>query len=594
MAGTIIDQLTTIFDFKTDTSGINKADAAMDGFRHKTEKANETLEFFKRGIEVIGIALGLEKINEWANEWDNAQNKLRSTGLTGTELADTMQKLKAISKESGGDIEGLSELYQQLNVSLGETLDKSQLLQVTGDFSKMFAVNGTSAQNAKASMSDLSKALENQTVNWMELNRGLMDIPALNTMVKKQFKDMGTTLKDAMEGNKFSTQEFVKILLKLSPEINQQFRSTATTVTRASASMITSFEDFFSTLRQNTGITDFLISGLNAVGKTLDWLTKFMGTHANTMKAIGITLASIFTMIGIRMGIAFAPFLLSIAPIALAIGGLILVLDDFITFMKGGNSVIGSFVNWFNKSNEIVKVATLALGGMVAALIAYAATSKIVAIATTAMNVAMGIFNGLIAVLDVLLSPIVLIFLAIAAVLGLVIFSFTDAGKKFWSAIANYFIKGINWAWDKFKSFKDWLISAFVNIGSIILKPFKTLFDDIMGLINRIMNNSIIKSGLKLFGIDLSESKPKEAKTLSLAAQQDKILGLTNTNMMTTQNHAMSSATHINDNSHIVLNVSVPEGTTKDIATKIVSDALTAHKQTYRIGAMNNDSKIAR
>ena len=63
---------------------------------------------------------------------------------------------------------------------------------------------------------------------------------------------------------------------------------------------------------------------------------------------------------------------------------------------------------------------------------------------------------------------------------------------------------------------------------------------------------------------------------------------------ITPQSFQNSTASSYNDNSNIVLNISVPAHSTQDMISKAVSDGLNTHKQAYKIGVMNNDSKIAR
>ncbi len=619
MAGTIIDQLTTIFDFKTDTSGINKADAAMDGFRHKTEKANETLEFFKRGIEVIGIALGLEKINEWANEWDNAQNKLRSVGLTGIELANTMQQLKDIADTSGTSVESVTELYQQLDATMGEMVGKQNLITMVDNLNKVFAINATESGAAKAAMMDMAKGLENQTVNWMEIKRAMMDVPGLANIINKHFREMGTTTSEALQGGAFASKDFVKILIDAQGEINKQFAATAVTVPRATQHLVNSFMEFFSVLRQNSGVTDFLVNAINGLANSFGVTAKWIGMHANTMKAVVI--AAIVAMLPyfIQMAVTVGALAIEFLPIGLAIAALVLVLDDLITYIKGGDSVIGKMINsikdWyseFSKTHPAIKSIVDAISSLVSWV------SNLVSWFFKSGE-ASGAFNGAI---NIIAGALNLLISAIELVLNIIANLFEALGNigKALGSFAYDAVQAVTLAWDKFKQFRNWIIHIFANIGSFLVKPFENMYNAIISPFTKAMNfiksSSIGKWVAGKLGIGLSEDKtpktfgkkgmvlqpniPKSVNAIptnkvSLSEQQDRIMNLANPNIPSSVTHnSASSSSNFADNSHTTINVSIPDGTTKDIAAKIVSDALTAHKQTYRIGAMNNDSKVMR
>lgn len=620
MAGTIIDQLTTIFDFKIDTSGITKADAAMDKFRHKTEKANETLEFFKRGIEVIGVALGLEKINEWANEWDNAQNKLRSVGLTGDELASTMQQLKDIADTSGTSVESVTELYQQLDATMGEMLGKQNLLTMVDNLNKVFAINATESGAAKAAMMDMAKGLENTTVNWMEIKRAMMDVPGLANIINQHFKAMGTTTAEALQGATFASKDFVKILIDAQDQINKQFAATAVTVPRATQHLMNSFMEFFSVLRQNSGITDFLVAGINGIANAMGVAAKWMGTHANTMKAIGISLGAVFTALGVRMAMAFAPVLIEFAPIILAIGAVILILDDLITYIKGGNSVIGSMIKsikeWyasFATTHPMIKSVVDAISSLVSwisdLVVWFFKSGEASKAAGGAIDILAGALNFIIGIIELVLNVVANLFEALG-----------NIGK----ALGNFAfsaVQAVTMVWDKFKQFRDWLLNSFVNIGKFLLKPFENMYEAIISPITKAINylksSTVGRWIVGKLGVDLtSTDKATGANTSKFTGSTskndmvfkpsefipNKNSNVVNLNNMinaplpniTPQSFQHSTASSYNDNSNIVLNISVPAHSTQDMISKAVSDGLNTHKQAYKIGVMNNDSKIAR
>jgi hypothetical protein len=584
MPSTIIDHLTTLIDFKTNTTGIVKAEREMDKFREKTEKANEVLEFFKRGIEILGIALAAEKINEWANEWDNAKNKLSSVGITGTELITTLSQLKNIADTSGTSIGAVAELYQQLDSTMGEMVGKKDLLTMVDNLNKVFAINATEAGSAKAAMMDMAKGLENQTVNWMEIKRAMMDVPGLANIINRHFKQLGTTTAEALQGGTFASKDFVKILIDSQDEINKQFARTAKTVPMAVRHLINSFEEFFSTLRENTGITDFLVNSINGLANVFSNVAQWISSHGNTMKAAMIAIAAVITTVFApslaALAVSIGSLALAAAPFILGLGSLVLLLDDFITYIKGGNSVIGSAISYINKWWTGLKQTYPAIAQISKFIGQF--ISELVKLTSWFFKSgqAFKIMGGIIKVLEMALNNML-------EVLNAIILMFKTA-----ITVISYFVSsivtGITSAWGKLVAFKNWISNNWVNIGKAIAKPFIGLADIILSPIKRVMNwlksSTVGKWVANKLGVDL---KAEQSKNNFNVTPINKLMPNNMSNVSSVVNTPSFS-----DNSTVNVSVSVPTGTDDDTAIKLIKSAIMERQQEFRSGVLNHDSKI--
>ena len=617
---TIIDKLTTIFDFKTDTTGLVKAEKGIEKVGKKAVETEGMLEFLKRGLEFVGIALAVDKISEWANVWDNATNKLKSTGITGQELTVTLGELSNIANESGSNIEDVTELYQQLDVTMGEMLNHSQLITMIDSLNKVFAINATDSMHSKAAMQDLARGLENQTVNWMEIKRAMMDVPALGAIVNKHFKELGTTTTEALQGGAFASKDFVKILIDANVGISKQFAGIQRTVPMAIGHLVNSFTEFFGMLRQNSGVTNFLVSAIDGVAASFDAFAKFLSTHKNTVVAIMVVLAGVFAWfarsVAVDWVIALAPVLPIIAAVTAVIAALVLVVDDVITYFKGGDSVLGKFITtirewWgeFSKSHKAIAQVVDAIGSLfswIGKIIARFfesgnAASLFKIILSDIINVVDTLLGALISVISFLFNfaaGLVEVALQIVEGISQAFVSVGDMLKeplsKLWSSMT--------WLWDKFVGFETQWINMWINLGASIMSALKAPFEWVANKF------SWLSTGLKkigsFFGIG-GDSKDDNATSgtdgtdgtdgtkMILPASKDyatKSLGAPINNSRSVAN----SATTITDSSQINVTVNAPVGANNEMLAKVVTDTIGAQKASYRNATLSYDSRIKR
>lgn len=83
---------------------------------------------------------------------------------------------------------------------------------------------------------------------------------------------------------------------------------------------------------------------LRSIGSILNVLNDWV-EHSNIVQAALITFGTIATAIAIRTAAAWAVANWPIVLAGLALAALVLIVDDFLTFLNGGDSVIGSFID---------------------------------------------------------------------------------------------------------------------------------------------------------------------------------------------------------------------------------------------------------
>lgn len=105
----------------------------------------------------------------------------------------------------------------------------------------------------------------------------------------------------------------------------------------------------------------------NAVGIVMDRIGNHVKFLSENFEELEPTIKSI--------GVAFGLMMLKAFPLLFVLGGLVLAIDDFLTYLEGGESVIGNFIEWLREiipGTKEVEDAVMAMGAAVAAGLALA------------------------------------------------------------------------------------------------------------------------------------------------------------------------------------------------------------------------------
>jgi hypothetical protein len=151
--------------------------------------------------------------------------------------------------------------------------------------------------------------------------------------------------------------------------------------------------------------------------------------------------------------------------LALAVG-VALLIDDFLTFREGGESLI----DWGSGFGTVMKVVTAILGGVLGAVVAVKGGMMAWSAATTAFNVVMGLAKGVMAAFNLIMAanPIALVILAIAALIAAGIFLVAN-----WEDVKSWF-----------SSFYDWFSGLFDGIPDMVAQAFSGASDAAINIFN--------------------------------------------------------------------------------------------------------------
>ena len=360
--------------------------------------------FAMKALGTIAVGVSIAKVNALANEFgavnkiiknatrdlgDQAdiQNKiLEAANLTKSSYADTAKTVSALVQENTDLFGNVDEAVKFNNAAtmLFKTAGKTddEIAELMESINKSFAKGAVDSET-------VSQLLERspEAVALLEQKLG-----TTKDKFEKLVSDGKVSLKDLKEAFTDSSDEIEKRFLESGVSINDALKNirnqwglyVAQVWNGAGVSqhvgklMVRAFNDFMSVMRKaQPMITRALTSAMNWLTKIADWISKVgsflgrlvnhIGGVENAIKLLLIVAGAIwlafnfekivngFVGIGKAIKGLFSPKNLKTAAIVAAIVLIALVVEDFINFLKGNDSVLGTIFDKLGIDSQKVR-----------------------------------------------------------------------------------------------------------------------------------------------------------------------------------------------------------------------------------------------
>ena len=328
----VVDELVTLLGLEIDPSAENesgKFQKTLDGVRTIALAAGTAL------VALAGGTFALSK--RFAETTDSAKKFADSIDFD----FQSLQELEFAVTRSGGSVEGLRADLEKLTQTYGN--GEGAL--------RNFAARFEGLSNRRAQQLGGALGLSQDTI--LLLQQGTTGIAKL----RAEARTLGGIIPDDLANRTADFNDELTNLSAITAGINN----------RLQAALIPSFVEATQSLRiflvENqdvigSGLETFIKGvqqGFSDFGEILttvtDTVSSFlspvfeMGEGLDFVGIIGNTVLGVLT----ALGIALLPFAIKLAVIAAAIAAVVIVADDLITFFQGGESVIGSFFDSFEK-----------------------------------------------------------------------------------------------------------------------------------------------------------------------------------------------------------------------------------------------------
>ena len=505
--------------------------------------------FAMKALGTIAVGVSIAKVNALANEFgavnkiiknatrdlgDQAdiQNKiLEAANLTKSSYADTAKTVSALVQENTDLFGNVDEAVKFNNAAtmLFKTAGKTddEIAELMESINKSFAKGAVDSET-------VSQLLERspEAVALLEQKLG-----TTKDKFEKLVSDGKVSLKDLKEAFTDSSDEIEKRFLESGVSINDALKNirnqwglyVAQVWNGAGVSqhvgklMVRAFNDFMSVMRKaQPMITRALTSAMNWLTKIADWISKVrsflgrlvnhIGGVENAIKLLLIVAGAIwlafnfekivngFVGIGKAIKGLFSPKNLKTAAIVAAIVLIALVVEDFINFLKGNDSVLGTIfdklgidsqkvretiIGCFNKVKQVIgdviskvgkyisdhKDQLAALGKFILIVI-----GQVIA-GIALIKTALAVIPVLSAAISFLTSPIGLVIAAIAALIAIGVLLY-----KNWDTIKEYAANLKASIVSAFEQMKAGVSSKVTEITTTVVNGFNAAISWIKGL----------------------------------------------------------------------------------------------------------------
>lgn len=505
--------------------------------------------FAMKALGTIAVGVSIAKVNALANEFgavnkiiknatrdlgDQAdiQNKiLEAANLTKSSYADTAKTVSALVQENTDLFGNVDEAVKFNNAAtmLFKTAGKTddEIAELMESINKSFAKGAVDSET-------VSQLLERspEAVALLEQKLG-----TTKDKFEKLVSDGKVSLKDLKEAFTDSSDEIEKRFLESGVSINDALKNIrnqwglyvaqiwngAGVSQHVGKLMVRAFNDFMSVMRKaQPMITRALTSAMNWLTKIADWISKVgsflgrlvnhIGGVENAIKLLLIVAGAIwlafnfekivngFVGIGKAIKGLFSPKNFKTAAIVAAIVLIALVVEDFINFLKGNDSVLGTIfdklgidsqkvretiIGCFNKVKQVIgdviskvgkyisdhKDQLASLGKFILIVI-----GQVIA-GIALIKTALAVIPVLSAAISFLTSPIGLVIAAIAALIAIGVLLY-----KNWDTIKEYAANLKASIVSAFEQMKAGVSSKVAEITTTVVNGFNAAISWIKGL----------------------------------------------------------------------------------------------------------------
>jgi len=360
----IVRELLTKLGFQVNDQKLKKYEQSTNNIKRS---ANDAANAF-RGM--FAAFVGFQGLQTLANTADTVQSLEARIGMLPQTVGDAGAAFDDVASRATAarsSLEAYAGLYIKLQ-NAGKEYIKTQEegLQITDTMSKALVVGGATASEQASAILQFGQAIGSGVLQGEELKAMAEASPMFLDELAKAMNIPRESLKKMASQGVLTTKAVIDGVKKMSSVFDARFKTMPITIGQATTIVGNRWSLFIAKLNRKSGtvtkVADFLIKGFDKVESGLDTLIEKLGGAKQAVKLFGIVLAAALAPLVAGGLVSALGWLLS--PAGLLIAGLILLgilIEDVWTYMKGGESVTGRLVEWFNGASDGAKVLKGAL-----------------------------------------------------------------------------------------------------------------------------------------------------------------------------------------------------------------------------------------
>lgn len=332
------------------------------------------------GGAVTGLVEGF--ING-ADKMTNTMNQLTASTGNAAEANRVMEKLYGTSTQTGVALENSARTYTRFAMATkaaGGTND--QAAELVDTVQKGLLISGATASETASVVTQLGQAIGSATLQGDELRSLLENGGTLTELLAKHLGTTTDKLKKLGSEGKLTRDKVVKALLEAGTEVRAMFANFVPTLEISRSIAKVRAMRLAADLDGALGITRMLSRGVLGIGMLMEYIrAKAVPSIKYFVESFG-GIENLLWAIGAAFGVAFGPSILGLVYsltagiltmnaattgfiarllfIPALIAGIVLAIQDVMTWMKGGDSLAGDFLGPFEQFKQ--KISSIFTG----------------------------------------------------------------------------------------------------------------------------------------------------------------------------------------------------------------------------------------
>ncbi|WP_169975829.1 tape measure protein, partial [Campylobacter sp. RM16191] len=262
---------------KIQTSGLETAQQGLDKLGQKAHKAETSAgqlanSFKSLNTVIAGVASSLvvREFIKTADEMSLLNSRLKMTTSSMGEFTRQQQQMHKIARDTHSSISDITDLYVKLSPALKEVGKNTQETnKITESFAKALQLGGANAQESTSAILQFSQAMGRGVLSGQELNAVMAASPKLIEYLAKGMGVSASQIKKLGAEGKLTAEAVSNALLKMSKEIEEDFKNMPLTVGKATTDLQTEISLLISDFDKASGASSSMANGIASIADTI-------------------------------------------------------------------------------------------------------------------------------------------------------------------------------------------------------------------------------------------------------------------------------------------------------------------------------------
>ena len=324
-------------------------------------RISDIKNFAVQALGAIGIGLSLSAMNQITEEFQAINNQIRNATQGLGDQEEIQQKILKSAQDTRSAYSTTAKyvsMMVQENSDIFGSIDDA--IAYNNVLQKMWRAAGKSNEEIEGLMEAVNKSFAKGKIDSETISQLLEQSPEAIQYLNKQLGSTTDQLEDMATDGKISLQDLYDAFMNNADDIDRRFGDLSYTISDALLYIRNKWGLWLADMNETTGLTqtisrfmtrafDIMMSGLDKVKNGFEWLADRLGGTEKALALLAIVAGSLFLAFNFnKLTGGLSSVLKLIGGInlkTLAIAGafiaLFLIIDDFINFMQGNNSMIG-------------------------------------------------------------------------------------------------------------------------------------------------------------------------------------------------------------------------------------------------------------